>query len=408
MKKNNSVAKIFLVSLLKSVVFIILLLFVGLVSYKISYSVLSGDELGIVDSSDAISDIIEDAQTDDISKNLIFVCNEEKITNVMLEICNTKTNNMDYVTIPVRAEYTIPTSMYQKLCSVNEDVPQIVRIGRFRSYFPNEEDAYGYGELIMEKMLGIKISYYTVIDQETYDSHYRKVWTNVKYKRKASATASPAAEESDAAENVAVRQRVSVASDTYINELKAIQGNQESIAEFIKNQYSRVNSNLTVYNKIGYVECYEKMNVDYFHYWGIPGDFDGRVFRIDSAAAKRFLDDIVDNTASYSKSQNLSKRAATSAKKDGTSKGLSIIVLNGSRINGLASSTQERLNEEGYSVGEIGDYTTETLTRTRIIVKSKGAGSDLLAYFNDPELVVGDVKEGYDIEIIVGTADANQ
>ncbi len=82
-------------------------------------------------------------------------------------------------------------------------------------------------------------------------------------------------------------------------------------------------------------------------------------------------------------------------------------MLNGSRINGLASATQTKLNADGFSVNQIGDYTDETLTHTRIIVKESGIGNDLAGYFTDPEIVTGDVQEGFDIEIILGTADAN-
>ena len=37
----------------------------------------------------------------------------------------------------------------------------------------------------------------------------------------------------------------------------------------------------------------------------------------------------------------------------------------------------------------------------------KGQGEDLKEYFNNPELVTGEVTSGYDIEIILGTIDAN-
>ena len=231
MKKNN-VVKVFFISLLKSILFIIILLAVGFASYKISYTILSDNGGNIGTKKGNIADIIEDAQTDEVSKNLIYVCNGDRITNLMVEICNTKTNNMDYVTIPVRTEYTIPTTMYQKLCTVNEEIPQIIRIGRIKTYFANNEDAFGYGELIIEKMLGIKISYYTVLDQETYKSHYTRKRVRVRFKQDISQeTATPGPDGTiPQTQTVSVPQSISVASSTYINQLKDIQGNQENIA----------------------------------------------------------------------------------------------------------------------------------------------------------------------------------
>ena len=82
-------------------------------------------------------------------------------------------------------------------------------------------------------------------------------------------------------------------------------------------------------------------------------------------------------------------------------------MLNGSQISGLASATREKLSADGYTVGNIGDYTEETLTQTRIIVKEDGYGKDLQSYFNSPELITGTVQDGYDIQIILGTVDAN-
>lgn len=413
MKKNN-VVKVFFISLLKSILFIIILLVVGFASYKISYTILSDNGGNIGTKRGDIADIIEDAQTDEISRNLIYVCNGDRITNLMVEICNTKTNNMDYITIPVGTEYTIPTTMYQKLCTVNEEIPQIIRIGKIKTYFANNEDAFGYGELIIEKMLGIKISYYTVLDQETYNSHYTRKRVRVRFKQDVDQeTAAPGPDGTvPQTQTVRVPQNISVASNTYINQLKDINGDQEKIAEYIKDQYERVESNLTVYNKIGYIECYEKMNSSYFHYWGIPGTYNGKIFTIDTKAAKSFLNKLANNTTSYTEPQESTAVTASSNnkpknKKTKSSKGLSIIVLNGSRINGLASATKTELDSAGFSVKQIGDYTDETLTHTRIIVKEKGIGNDLAEYFMEPEIVVGDVQEGFDIEIILGTADAN-
>ena len=100
---------------------------------------------------------------------------------------------------------------------------------------------------------------------------------------------------------------------------------------------------------------------------------------------------------------------STDAKTDSvaSSKGLKIYVLNGSQISGLASSTKEKLENAGYTVPKVGNYTAETLTTTKIKVSEKGQGEDLKEYFNNPEISVGGVTSGYDIEIVLGTVDAN-
>ena len=69
---------------------------------------------------------------------------------------------------------------------------------------------------------------------------------------------------------------------------------------------------------------------------------------------------------------------------------------------------QQRQNlSAGFKVKKIGDYSAETLTQTKIIVKENGAGKDLAQYFSNPVIETGTVESGYDIKIIIGTTDAN-
>lgn len=422
--KKKSVVKLFFLSLLKSLIALVVIIGVGFASYRISYNVLSGEgqKIGTGDLVDKVEDIIDKAKKDDISKNLIYVCNSKgAITNMLVEICNTETNNMDYVTIPVKTDYTIPTSMYQKLFQINDEIPQIVRISKLKQYFKSDEEAYGYGELIIEKMLGTDISYYTVLDSKTFSSHFDKVSSKVSFKHSVSdATPDPETGKTPTSIKVTTKMDIAVGSELYIRQLQDLSNDRDKIVEYIQQQYEVVESNLTVYNKIAYVDCYEKLDVNMYHYWGVPGVYEEKIFQVDTKAAKAFFKDLVENQETYTKAQNLGKtvpvstgkgnkssKPKTSSKK-ADSKKKKIIVLNGSRIAGMAASTQQKLTADGYNVPKVGDYTQEVLTRTRIIVKKKNQGSDLVSYFKNPEVVVGTVQDGYDIEIILGTADANQ
>ncbi len=426
MKKKN-VAKLFFISLLKSLICIAIVLGVGFISYKISYSILSKDG-GIAKSDvDSLADIKAEATTDDISRNLIYVSDEKnRVTHIMLEICNKKTHNMDYVTIPVKADYTIPSVMYRKLCQVNQEIPQVIRLASLKKYFSSEDDAYGYGVLIFEKMLGTDISYYTAIDQATYESQYEEKKVKVAFKTKSDINNTPGPDGVTPESNTTMKTKLnlSVLSDSYKNQLRDLGGDEEKIADYIKDQYERVASNLTQYNKIGYVETYQKLDVNLYHYWGIPCTYSDKVYSIDGKAAKNALKTLIDNDVTYTQPQDLSalnrisagssssRSVATTKPSNGnsdknSSKNLKIRILNGSQIAGLASATKQRLEEKGFKIAEVGNYTDETLTTTRIVVSKKGQGGDLKEYFDNPKLTVGDVAEGYDIEIILGTRDAN-
>ena len=432
MKKN--VLKMFFLSLGKSLLCIAVLLLVGFASYKISYTLLAKGGAGGSSSTENLKNIMDEAQTDEISKNLIYVADDKnKITHLMLEICNTKTYNMDYITIPVTTDYTIPSVMYRKLCQVNEEIPQVIRISKLLQYFEDESKAYGYGELIFEKMLGTDISYYTVLKQETYDNHYTQQKVKVAYKTKSSENNTPGPDGMVPVTNTTLKTKmnITVLSDTYKRQISDLGHDQDKIAEFINDQYEGVASNLTVYNKLGYVEAYEKMDCNLYHFWGVPGKYSRKLFEVDTKATKKAIKYLVENGETYVQEQDLtaanmirksqvvsktspspspvstkSSKSTKSAKKT-NSKDLKIYVSNGSQIAGLAASTQKKLKNAGYNVPEVGNYTGKTLTTTKIVVSKKGQGEDLKEYFNNAQVTVGSVSKGYDIEIILGTRDAN-
>lgn len=326
------------------------------------------------------------------------------------------------MTIPVKTDYTIPSGMYRKLCQVNQEIPQVIRVADMLTYFEEEKDACGYGVLIFEKMLGVDISYYTEITQETYENHYTQQKVKVQFKTTDTAqnTAAPDGTVPASKVNVSVAMNISVLSDAYKQQIADLGNDEEKIADYIKDQYERVESNLTVYNKIGYLETYEKMDVTKHHFWGVPCTKEGSVYTVDTKAAKQAIKKLVSNKETYTQEQDLTKvnaigaaveeenEVSASDNEQTSSKGLKIRVLNGSQISGLASATKTRLETAGYTVTGVGNYTAQTLTTTRIVVSRSGQGQDLKQYFKNPELTVGTVAQGYDIEIILGTVDANQ
>jgi hypothetical protein len=410
MKKNAVL--FFFKCLLKSIVVIVTILAVGVISYKVSYEYLSRQlEEGKLDVKEQeLENILDQAQTDEISKNLIYVVNDnQKITAMMLEICNTNTYNMDYITIPVTTDYTIPAKMYQKLCVVDEEIPQIVRLSRLRKYFSDLEDsdAYGYAELIVEKMLDVDISYYTVISDDTYKSHYQLQEQTTTYTKVSDGTDTTETTATPDSYKASVTMKINMISDSYQNQLEDLGDDENKIMDYIKEQYEQdgLFSNLTVYNKIGYLEAYQKMDVSNYHYWGIPGSYNGKLFEVDTASAAKFIKKLQNRTETYTEAQTFGK--TVSKKKQISSKGKKILILNGSKINGLAAAKQTELVNAGFTVPKVGDYSQEVLTQTRIIVSKKRMGNDLTSYFKNPELVVGEVESGYDIEIILGTVDAN-
>ena len=89
-----------------------------------------------------------------------------------------------------------------------------------------------------------------------------------------------------------------------------------------------------------------------------------------------------------------------------SSKGKSIVVLNGSGGDGIAAKVKGILEKDGYSVSKIADN-SELIDNTVIRVREDGMGKDIKTYFKEASIEVSDMEDGVDIVIIVGKMDAD-
>ena len=112
---KNNIWKVFAINLGKSILGICILIAVGFGSYKISYHFLSKNATNVNTDKDSIKEIIKEAKTEDISKNLIYVCNEkDQITHMMVEICNTKMNYNTNKERLYNSDNNVSQTMYYK------------------------------------------------------------------------------------------------------------------------------------------------------------------------------------------------------------------------------------------------------------------------------------------------------
>lgn len=93
-----------------------------------------------------------------------------------------------------------------------------------------------------------------------------------------------------------------------------------------------------------------------------------------------------------------------------------ILVLNGTRVSGLASKWKNKLSNGGFSSVAIGNSNLAGEEQTKIYVAEEGMGKDLSEYFSDAEIIVGTLNQGdyqitsgsmtqIDIFIVVGSND---
>ncbi len=77
-----------------------------------------------------------------------------------------------------------------------------------------------------------------------------------------------------------------------------------------------------------------------------------------------------------------------------------IVILNGNGKSKMASKFKTKLEEVGYNISSIGDYSGTRKLKTRIYVKKQADGQDLQQYFNLSEIIVDENIEN--ITIVLG------
>lgn len=374
-KKKKTLKEMFIRIFLKSFIGIAIFLVLGFSSYKVTmwYYENVGEVRADEESlSKYISDIDTDGVAEDVSKNMILAVDEEtgRITKVLVEIVNQNTGNIDYITIPNNLEFTMSYDLYKKLATANPDVPQIVCIKKIHNYFSGES-LYQCAQLLFEDVMDISFSYYTVISNDVFKEMFKTDKATGAQKWK----------------------------DSFEAEMAALH-TKEDYEVFFDKYYKKVTSNLSREKKDIYIETYLKSVPDQVAFSVVSGESCDDVFVLSVEETNYLINRILENAPYTDENQPVTEKATSSV-------GLVIEILNSTGINGLASSFQEKLVEQGMNVISIGNYSDSMLEHTKIIVKEEGDGEDLLPYFKDATIEVGELNSGIDIRIILGSNDGN-
>lgn len=383
--QNNKLQKIFFKTFLVTVISIILVAGIGIVAYEVINGLFKDDPTNQKTSSVQSLNIITDVTLGTPTYEMIYDAdeNDSKIKHIVIGIFNTKVHNLDYITVPVNTQVTISDALYEELKEISPTLPQSVRLVELTDYF-NGKEAYEYGELILGDTLGIKISFYTKIASGEFKNYFTE---NKKTYYKPG--------KAEFADTL-------VYSSTFINSFSDVKA--DTVINFLTDFSNAVQSNLTLSNRTKYSKDFAKVDYNKIYYWHLYGDYSngGQLFTLNNNMNKKLIKTILGNQ-SYTVTQDEYTRMQESG--NNTTKKMNIQILNGAGIRGLAGRWQTKLAQEGYNVGGVGDYNSDTLTSTKIIVKNKNQGSDLKTYFKAATVEIGDVTDGYDIVIVIGAED---
>lgn len=240
---RKSAGKIFAKGFLKSILFFILFAAITLGSYRLVMYLYGASDSDIIEVIPSVNKqiTITEASIDDVSKHLIYCVDEETgdITKLVLEIFDCENVMLYYITIPIKSQLTLSDSLHRELVLIKPSIPGFLKLSAVTSYLP-KETVYDYGVLMIEELLNIQISYYTVVPQSIYNTVFDTEITK------------PKANPLLSSENSFPRE---VFSDGFLEHLQTI-NTETQLRKYIEELYSKITSNLPFKDKLNYMESY--------------------------------------------------------------------------------------------------------------------------------------------------------
>lgn len=231
---RRSAGRIFATGFLRSLLFFILFAVITFGSYKSVMHFLGLRDTDVIDIIPPVDKetAITEARIDEVSKHLIYCVDEEgkDIKRLILEIFDCKNNKLFYVTIPIKTQLSLSDSLHKRLILIKPSIPGFLKLSAISSYLP-QECVYEYGVLMIEELLDIDISYYTVVPESIYNTVFEN--------RQGSGSQYPK----------------EVFSQAFIENMQAIKTETE-LRNYLEDLYTKVTSNLSFKDKLNYMEAY--------------------------------------------------------------------------------------------------------------------------------------------------------
>lgn len=283
---KRSASKIFARGFINSFFIILVMLTVGAISYGTAmhfWNIPEAESDGLVPPRQQKEEPITEAVIDDITKNLIFHFDDEtgEINSILLEIFHLEEKRMQFITIPIRTQYTMSEALYRKLVLVHPTIPQVIRLSNITKYF-ERDDVYDYGVLIVEDLLGVSISFYTAIPTSIYETIF--VTQDFIGEKEYEAT--------DETEGHNAGATYEVFAEEYMVYLRSIRTAAE-LRGYIEGVYPSFQSNLSLYDKMNYFESYSRTSLSHVSFDRIYGVNQNSAYIIDRAFAKQQVESYI-------------------------------------------------------------------------------------------------------------------
>lgn len=313
---KKSAGKLFITGFLKSLLFFALIIGIGTLSFRIvmHFFDIENETADVVEiiPPDREQTHITEASIDDISRHLIFCAddNDGTIKKVVLEIFNCAAHKLYYITIPIKTQFTLSPSLYKELVLIKPSIPQFLQLSAVTAYIP-EETAYEYGVLMIEELLDINISYYSVVSQSIYESVFAtenieqaNTWkaNNEQINTKKINTepenidlgngeqdnisGKAGSDGNTGSENAYPREVFSLEFLEFLHTIKT----ETQLREYIREIYTGIRSNLSFEDKLNYMDSYLNVTGEDICFDVIAGTDSNSAYTVDEAAAAKQLE----------------------------------------------------------------------------------------------------------------------
>jgi general stress protein CsbA len=294
----------FIRGFLQSFFIVAILLAAGIIGYQATMKLwmIEPEQTEVAEKPEPTVVPITEPSVDDVSKNLIFCYDSEShiISKLILEVFHCERKQLTYITIPMSTQFTMTDVLYKKLIAVQPSIPQMIRLSTMIRYLDTSV-IFDYGVLMIEDMLDLDISYYTVMPVELYQSIFeeRSIPDRINVTDLMSDGGSKVTDnfekdtaetdEEETADEVVVIAEVF--NEEYIEDLDTIKSVEE-ISSYIETLYEKMESNLSVSSKLNYLDSYSMISIDNVSFTRIAGNDSNSGFVVDENKAQQQLQEL--------------------------------------------------------------------------------------------------------------------
>ncbi len=247
---------------------------------------------------------------DEVSKNLIYCYDKEdhRISRLLLEVFNCQRKELAYLTIPLDTQLTMSDTLYRKLVVINPEMPQIIKLSSIAKYM-DEKAIFDYGVVMTEELLGIDISYYTVIPDDIFTEIFEERvvpgGTSVadflpeeerpekeRPEEEKPVEAQPSVTVTEEANEEEIQSDpTQVFAEQYIEKIRGLD-TKVKIETYLEELYPKLTSNLPLQDKINYIESYSELTAEHVIFLRLAGEERNSGFTVDLLKASIQLQEL--------------------------------------------------------------------------------------------------------------------